>query len=143
MTYAVELFTYQTNPNISRLKWDTRELWRSIFITSEVHFIKVSFHIFFNKLRKLNNFVSNLLFVESLFVATNKNDILYNGIVRKVLWWQPVLISEPYIWLRVGVRVKIGVRMGNGLDFYFPYGGHLENLTLFINSPYIYIYIHI
>ena len=26
VTYAVELFSYQTNPNISRLKWDARQL---------------------------------------------------------------------------------------------------------------------
>ena len=26
LTYAVEIFSYQTNPNISRLKWDTRQL---------------------------------------------------------------------------------------------------------------------
>ena len=30
VTYAVELFTYQTNPNISRLKWDTRQLYQSL-----------------------------------------------------------------------------------------------------------------
>ena len=56
VTYVVELFTYQTNSNISRLKWDTRQLYRPIFMTSKVLSSKrvffkpnLSFHIPFNR----------------------------------------------------------------------------------------------
>ena len=42
--YAVKLFTYQTNPNIS----NARELWRSIFITSnERVFFNQHFHFIY------------------------------------------------------------------------------------------------
>ena len=60
VTYAVELFSFQTNPNISRLKCDTRKLLRPIFITSNVLsnrrvFFKPNFSFHIYPLRKRDN----------------------------------------------------------------------------------------
>ena len=115
--HAVELFTYQTNSNISRLKWDTREqnfISSKVLSNMRVSFKPIfSFHTPFISLRYIFAWASSTYFQSCFLIQISRNVLKHPSRVTKMLialsYEDPSIVLVVKVILEMEHTVKVGI----------------------------------